>query len=154
MSTKVTAIRDNLVSLVAGALDAEYLRIPNPYSAGDNNQLILNRGYGVAIGGAQRVDMELCKMAMERTFNIVLVRVAAASEHDVTTRDAIEIGLLEDVQSIRNDIELDSTLSGQAIRTDYVGDSGIEFLINQDSGFKYFSISISVAVTYQEAIGG
>lgn len=155
MTTKITTIRNALVSAVASALATDYQRIPNPYSAGDNNALILNKGYGVAIGPGQKVDLEVCNMSIDRTFNVILVRVAAASEHDITTRDSIEAALCEDIQAIRLELERNSnTLSGNAVRTDYLGDSGIEFLVNPDSGFKYYSTNISVSVLYQESYGG
>ena len=153
MSTKITAIRDTFKTLVAAALGSSYTQVPNPYSPELNNQIMLAQGWGIAVGPAQKVDLELCEMGFERSFNVILVRLNTAPIHDIVTKEAIELALLEDFQTIRKSVERDNnTLSGNAIKTDYIADSGIEFLQDIESQQKFFSINITFSVLYQESI--
>mgnify|MGYP001393609270 CR=1 FL=1 len=153
MATKISDIYDEIVSICESALDASYKRIPNPYVPEDNAQIILDKGFGVAIGPGQRINLDVCKMYYERFFNIVLVRLISATEHDVTTKEDIEKAILEDLQSVRIAIERDNnTLSGNATKTDYDSDSGIELLTSPVSGYKYYSLNVTLSVLYNETI--
>lgn len=152
MATKISDIYDEIVSICESSLDTTYKRIPNPYVAEENAQIILDKGFGVSIGPCERVDLDVCKMYYRRFFNIVIVRLVSATEHDVTRKEAIEKAILEDLQSVRIAIERDNnTLSGNATKTDYESDSGIEFLISP-SGFKFYSLNVTLSVLYNETI--
>lgn len=148
--TKISSIYDAIVSLVDSTLASDYNQVPNPYFIEENNDLYMVKGYGVAFGPGNRIDVDTCKMHYVRNFNILLIRQITANDHDVSTKSTIEKAMMEDLQLIRNEFEnQDQTLGGNAIRTDYIADSGIE-LVPVESDFLYYTLNIDVAVEYSE----
>ncbi len=148
MSSKVTTIYDNLGTLVAAQLST-YTRIPNPYLVTHNNQLLLTKGYGIAIGPGQYVPLYTgCKTGRSRQFELILINQMAPTDHDITGRENAEKALVEDFLAVELAIESDNTLSGQCIKVDYQDDSGIEFLANDK--LRFVKLNATFLVTYQE----
>lgn len=150
--SKITDIRDALETLVAASFTG-FKKIPNPYLIERNANVFIDKGYGIAIGPAERVNLELCRMAFNRFFNIPIIHVIG-TQNDIDHREAAEQTLLEALQTFRLKLERDdNTLGGNAIKSDYEGDSGIEVIIAQDSTApRYYLLSLSVSVLYQESI--
>lgn len=150
MPTSISSIYDNLIDLVAAALPT-YKRIPNPYIMDSNNQLVLSRGYGVAFGPGNRVDLHVgCRISYERIFNVMLVKLVTTTDHNVSARETLEKQLIEDFTTLRVALENDFTLSGQCIRVDYSSDSGIEF--NASETLKFISINMDLLCLYEEIL--
>lgn len=152
MTSKITAIQAAMIAVVDRALGAGgYQRIPNPYLLEANSDVVLEKGYGVAVGPGQREDVELGRMYMRRLFNVALVRVIAATDHDVVGRDGVETALLEDLQAIRLELERnDPTLQGLASTTDYESDAGLQLLVSPSA--KFYSLHMTWTVLYQDSI--
>lgn len=149
MATKITAIKEALALLVTNALGGHaYKRIPNPYVIEANSQIILEDGFGVGVGPGEKAEIDLCNIGYVRFFTITFIRRVAATEHDTLSRESIESGMLEDMHTIVKAVESDQTISGNAVRSDYVSDSGINFLVGND--FRYYSLAMTLQITYLE----
>ena len=149
--SKISTIYDNLQTLVGAALST-WKRLPNPYVADQNAELLLTKGYGIAIGpGRNRPDIEVgCRAYYERIFNVVLTQQITTTDHDSTARAAIEKALVEAFYAVRRAIDGDNTLSAQAVSVDYQDDSGIELLLGARA--KCMSINVNFLVLYQESL--
>ena len=147
MTTKISTIYDALVSVVGGVITT-YKRIPNPYFIDENNQLLLAKGFGIGVGSGTRRDLEVCKLAWNRIFTVVLVQQITTTDNNVNDRIDIEKAMLEDHFAIIRAIESASTLNGNDIKADVLGDSGMQFLTGDR--LKYLSISIDINILYQE----
>jgi hypothetical protein len=136
--------------MVEGVL-TDYRRIPNPYVLEQNADILLEKGFGVAVGPGEKANLTVTKMDYRRFFNLILVRLVSATENDSDTRDTIETALLEDLQTVRHEIETDGqTLGGTVVRTDYESDSGLQFLLGNN--VKFYALSITLSVVYEETL--
>lgn len=143
-------VKDALLAICAAQLTSAK-RIPNAYFAQANSQLILANGYGVALRGGEPGTRELNqRMQVSRGYDIHLVRLMPATSHDATTRDDVEEAMVLDAGKILVAVESESTLGQSAIKSDYTGDSGIEFL-STDRG-NYLLLTISFNVLYSESL--
>lgn len=149
MPSKISEIYDRIVTVATAELSG-YKQIPNPYFPEQNSQLLLKKGFGIGVGAGQRVELEVCKRAWSRVFNIVLVNQVTTTDHGIAQRSEIEKNLLEDHFNIWGELETNLTLNSNdyIIKADVVGDTGLQFLVG-DQG-KYLSIAIDVEVLYQE----
>jgi hypothetical protein len=149
--SKISDIHAALKTLITTALGSGYGQLPNPYAPPENSSLILDQGWGLAIGPGEAVRLEVgCNMHSERQFNIVLTRDIGTSEHDVTLRESAELALVENYYSLRFAMENDVTLGGKCIRLEYLNDSGVEFLATERQ--RYLSINMTVSALYQESL--
>lgn len=146
---KITTIHAKLVDIISGEL-SDYRRIPNPYVSEANNQLILAKAYGVGIGPGARIQLEYGKATAgyERAFNVVLSQQMTATAHDITAREAIERSIVQDFVKINNLLEKNVTLDGLAYDSEYIDDSGIEF-IDAELG-KFVTLNVNYLVRYTE----
>lgn len=150
--SKVSTIYDNLGALVAATVPA-YKRIPNPYVAAANSQLLLAKAYGIGIGDGRAEDLSLGNQrGRSRTFSLVLINLVSSLDNDTGGRETLEKQLLEDFLAIESALELDNTLGGYALKVDYVSDSGIDFLAADGGKFKYIAITVQFLVLYEETI--
>lgn len=148
---KITTIHTKLVEIISGEL-SEYRRIPNPYAAEANSQLILAKAFGIGIGPGSRQEIELGGSGAfyERLFNILLSQQMTATPHDIAARETIERSLIEDFVKVNNLLEKNVALDGLAYDSAYVDDSGIEF-IDAEQG-KFVNINVNYLVRYTETI--
>ncbi len=150
MSTNITTIYNALGSLVAGVLTT-YKRIPNPYFAAANNSLYLSKGYGIAIGVGQHEDISIGRQrGFSRTFTLILVNQVTTTDHDLTGRENLEKGIVEDFIAVHKAVE--GTTLGGAIDNDYIDDSGVNFLASDDGKFKYLTMTVNFRVIYEETL--
>lgn len=146
--SKVTTIRAAVEALVVGEL-AAYNQCANPYVPEANSQLTLTKGFGVGVGPGEPFKSDICsRYGQRRLFNVLLVNLVTAMVNDVAAFHALETSLLEDLHLLRKKFEAEFTFGGVAIQSDYVGDSGIQFLSGDK--FKFLSISVDYAVVYRE----
>lgn len=147
----ITTIVTNLASVVSTALGATYGRIANPYLPEENDQLVLSKGYGIAVGPGRDAQLyQGCRTSYERQFSVLLFNVLTAMASDATNRSAQDAALLEDFRLVRRALEQNQTLSGVAIRVNYAGDTGLVLSVGEAG--KYLSIGIDFAILYEEAL--
>lgn len=150
MTTEVTSLYDSLVSSI-GTLLPNHKRLSNPYALEQNNDQILEKGWGLAVRAGTNTNRQIgCKLSVEREFEIHITRKYFAREFDVTKKASTEKDLLEDMQLIIDNMEENSSLSSGSYLVKYIGDSGI---INvRDVQDAFLAITISVTVEYFRTI--
>jgi len=148
--SKISSVYDALHTLVSSELTG-YTQLTNPYQREDNSTLFLEKGYGIAVSGGANTNRKLGgKKTYERTFQLVLTNLLAATEHDTTAKENAEKSLLEDHATLITAFERDSDLGGNAALNIALTDDGIEFL--EGGRTKYISLEITVTVEYFETI--
>lgn len=146
--SKVSQIYDALATLVATALPT-YKKLPNPYDSSANANVILNKGYGIAIGqGSNSERFQDCQLSISRDFGIVLTKQLAKTDHDVSGRASQEKALFEDQFLVIKALETNPQLSGLVAKTFYVGDGGLEIL-DLETG-RYMVLASQINVEYFE----
>lgn len=146
--SKATTIHTNLVTLLTTALST-YSRLPNPY-APSQNPLNFARGLGVAIGAGSGRQLNTGTYRFDRTYTVVLMNLMTAMEFDASGRASLETALVEDFYTVLRTIEGDNQLSGQAVKVDYVSDTGVQALAGEAA--RYLTISINFTVLYTEQL--
>lgn len=150
MSTKITAIYDRLITDIEATLTT-YTRIPNPYAADQNPELFLRKGYGLGIGPAENTRRLICGFfSINRIFTIILVNQILTTDTNSSSRGTFERDMMEDHYSLINALEVDNNLGGNAVKTMFTSDSGIQF-VEGDMG-KYVMCEITLEVEYLEPI--
>lgn len=148
MTTKVSSVYDALVTLIGTTLSS-YTKIMNPYIPEDNAEIFMVKGYGVGFGAATNTERLLaCKLSVLRNFKVVLINQVVVTDHDELGHAALEKSILEDSIKILSALETDTTLNGNAVKSKYVTDSGIEFL--EGDRTKYLLLEIDVEIEYFE----
>lgn len=149
MANKILQIYDEVVDLLEATLGTQYKRLPNPYAVDQNTYLHLNNGYGLAVGpGVDTQRYVGCLITWERVYSIILVRRMVTTQNNIGSRELIEKDLLDDLDSLRKAIYLNSTLGGLAIKSTVLDDQGVAF-IDADR-LKFISLEASLFVEYQE----
>lgn len=148
--SKITDIYDAWVTLVTAELP-DYRRLPNPYEASANANVILNKGYGIVAGAGSNTERKLgCKLSIARDFGIILTKQIAKTDHDTSGRANQEKALFEDQYTLIKALEMDPELSGTAAKAFFVGDGGLEIL-ELETG-RYFVLASQFNVEYFETL--
>ncbi len=149
MPTQTNSIYDKLVTLFGTSLSS-YQRLPNPYIAQANSELVLTKAWGLGVGPGTRQQLEFnCNTpSYERIYNLLLINQVTSTDHDISARSGIEKSIIDDFIALNDVIEANVTLDGLAYDAAYVDDSGIEFLDGKN--LKYISISINYSVKWRE----
>lgn len=154
--TKITQIYDAIVSKIESTMPA-YKRMPNAYFVEDNNDLVMRKGFAVAIReGTQRsADITCGRYIWERFYEVILSNVYHVNENDADARGAAEIALLEDrelvFKAFRQDIQLtNGTATVNTIDSDFQSDGGIEFL--QGTKTRHLVLRLDLFTLYEDNI--
>lgn len=148
MATSISTIYDALVSLLSSKLTG-YIQLPNPYAPEENNELYLNKGFGVAFADGENTQRFVgCKLSVARTFNIILVNRIVTTDHNTTVRGSLEKSIMEDEFTIINELEKNPTLQGSAFKSLFVSDNGIEYL--EGERMKYLFLVFNINIEYLE----
>ena len=152
MSTKITTILDTLRTKLAAAFPTRS-EIPNPYSLIDNNENFLENGIGVAIRqGAQSGNVLFNNNIDARIFSIVFTNKIYRIDSDSDPIKTIEKTLLEDQVTLRKLMLKNDQLSidESIFKIDYIGDSGINFIFDDD--FSFLNLEINFTIESMEGI--
>jgi hypothetical protein len=148
--SKITDIYNAWVALITAELPS-YRRLPNPYAADANANVILNKGFGIAVGGGTNTERNLgCKLSISRDFGIILTKQIAKTDHDTSGRADQEKALFEDQYALIKAVEQDPDLGGTAAKAYYVSDGGLEIL-DLETG-RYFVLATQFNVEYFETL--
>lgn len=148
ISTAYAALISRIES-VLNTVSGGYKRIPNPYAPLENTELVLRKGYGLAILAGENTNRQVnCMVSIGRTIEVVLTRLYTGKEEDAPGKAALEQLLLEDQHLLINDFEQDISINGSTMYTRYVSDSGIEF-VSGDSG-RFLMLKTQFALEYME----
>lgn len=141
-----------LLARIETVLDTQaqgYKRIPNPYEVGTNTELVLRKGYGLAILPAENTNRQVnCKVSISRQIEVILTRLYTGNEADAPGKASLEQLILEDQHELINDFEQDISINGSTMYTKYVGDSGIEFVSGVTG--RFFMLKTQFTLEYME----
>jgi hypothetical protein len=147
--SQIETIYDALVALVAAELP-DYMRFPNPYVIDTNTFLHQRSGFGVSIGPGTDTERYLgCLVTWQRDFNVTLVRQITTTPNNTALRSAIEKEILDDHDKLRKAIYLSNTLSGNAIKSTLIADSGLNFI--DGDRLKFLALEMTVQIEYEES---
>lgn len=144
----ITSVYGALETFV-GAQLTSYKRIPNGYNIEANSELILTKGWALAIGaGSNSNRFQGCKHSTSRQVTITLVNQASASEHDLAGHKAQELAILEDCYKLRKAIESDPDLSTTVAIATWTDDSGVQIL--EGDRFRFYRMALTFTIEYFE----
>jgi hypothetical protein len=147
--TAISNVYTALESFVAAQLPT-YKRLANGYAIEANSELILTKGWGLAIGpGTNSNRFVGCKHSTARQVVITLTNQASATEHDLANHKAQELAILEDAYKLRKAIESDPDLATTVAIATWSDDTGIEFL--EGDRFRFYRIGLTFNVEYIES---
>lgn len=149
MSTEITTCYDALVTLLGTTLFSGHKRLSNPYNLAQNNQQVLEKGWGLAVRDASNSNRLVGKnLTVVRNYDIVLSRRYVAREFDAVKKADGEKLLLEDLQLLIDALEkavfLDPDSGKYPVK--YVSDSGITQVM--DDRDDYLAVVVSASVEY------
>lgn len=146
----ISTIHAGYVAVTVAALTS-YVRIPNPYDPQENADLLLDKGFGLAIGEDENTGrMAKPTLSLARQFRILLINQISSHEQDVSGRSDQSLLLMEDAFTLIKAIEGDFTLNGEDHITTYQGSNGISFLIADRA--RYFSTELTFETEYFESL--
>lgn len=146
--SKIQEIYDAIISVVTAELP-DYMRFPNPYAIDENTLIHMRSGFGVSVGPGTDTQRYLgCLVTWQRDFTVTMVRKVMATQNDLTKRVTLEKELLDDHDNLMKAIYNNSTLSGNAIKTTAIADSGLSFI--DGDLLKFLTMEITVQVEYEE----
>lgn len=149
MPTKIENIISAIQTQMATSL-SDYKIIPNAYDLDAVGFLNLGpQSYSIGVGAGRDTERYIgCHITWERLFFVSMIRQVTTTENNTTERRVIEKDILADHDIIRKAFYNNSTLSGEAIKTTVVSDSGIRFL--DGDRLKFLQLDLDVLVEYQE----
>lgn len=146
--SKIQEIYDALITVISGQLP-DYTRLPNPYAIEENTFLHLRAGFGVSIGPGTDTERYLgCLVTWQRDFTVTLVRQVFTTQNNTALRVDLEKDLLDDHDNLMKAVYNNSTLSGKAIKTTAIADSGLSFIDGER--LKFLAMEITVQVDYED----
>jgi len=153
--SNLSTIYDALNTAVATALGSDYVKITNAYEPGNNDELLLDKAYGLAFDSAENTEREIgCNSFYVRQgYLVVLVNQLYANEHDTTAMANAEKSLVEDYIKVAKAIGNNVTLS-ESIATLQAGHGGVDVLaVDQNLvGPKYLVLSIVISTEFRESL--
>lgn len=150
MTSQILTVYDGIVDLIEATLST-YKRLANPYSVDSNTYIRMEEAFGLAISGGTNTERFVgCLVTWERTFIIVLVRKITTTQNNIGSREVLEKQILDDAEKLFKAFELNSTLSGTAIKAIVSGDGGVAF-VDADLQ-KFFQLELTLDVEYLQGI--
>lgn len=151
--TQISDIIDQWSTLIEGQISG-ITEIPNPYEPQKNPDLYLQNGYGVGFGPAENTNRSVGGHAsIERDFDIMLFRQIAATENDTDGVKTVAKAMLEDQLKIIKVVEKDPSLAKTCVKCVFATSDPVEYLIDNETGRRYFSLIASFRCEYFEALG-
>ena len=146
-----STIYDAIVSTV-GALFSSKTRIHNPYELSDNSELTMKDSWGLKVLEANTQILEFCNYTADRNFSIVLIRQFPTVGTTGSAFDSITKSLLEDQQTLINNLYSPNELSvpNDIDKIDITSISGIQFI--QEDQKKYLFVETGFTITLSTAV--
>lgn len=150
--SKVADIKAAINALVSAAL-TDYYQLPDNLATSENSNLHLEKGFAVAYGPAENNTQNFCQgeLLITRQYDVHLTNIYVPS-HDETHRDLLEAAIMESAFTILEDLQADVQLGGLAIDTSPTGDTGIQYLVDNESQEQMITVTIGLSILYSETI--
>ena len=127
-------------------------RLHNPYELSDNPELIMKDSWGLKVSSANQSVIEYCNLSVTRLYTFTLVRQFASVGNKEIAFDTVTKNLLEDQQTLLNNLYSPSEIGVpndiDQIEIDSI--SGIEFM--QADQKKYLFCELTINITLSDAI--
>jgi hypothetical protein len=134
---------------VVGNALTGYVQFPNPYVIDANTFLHQKSGFGISIGPGSDTQRFLgCLVTWQREFDITLVRQVFATQNHTTNRVVLEKDILADHDVLMKAIYNNNSLSGYAIKTTLISDTGLNFI--DGDKMKFLALEMQVLVEYED----
>lgn len=148
---KISTIYDSIVSKMDTLFPSKQ-RLHNPYELSDNPEIIAKDSWGLKIGSASREEIDYCNLSIGREFTLILIRQFATVGNKEDAFDAISKLLMEDQQTVLNNLWSTSELNQQSIIDQIAFESigGIDF--QETNQKKYLFCEITFRITISESL--
>lgn len=137
------------LSLIYDAMNADlealyplptYRKLDNPYIVEENSSLILNRGWGFAIGSGSNTKRKIgCKLSIEREITLINTIVNRGTVRDMTIRESAEKQIMEDqflaIKAFEKDPNISVSVAQYVSKMEFQGDNGIEYIFDDKTNF-------------------
>lgn len=149
--SNISTIYNEFMTRTAALLTANdgWRRIPNPIKLDENNELILQQGYGFRLVDAPNTNRTVgCKVSLDQNIVLVITRKVFRTEENPTAINATELLLAEDRYSMLNYFEQTPNLNSTAANFRFIGASPTDFVFGDKDNF--LSMELNFAVEYFE----
>ena len=147
----IVAIQDALEGLINTTLPT-YVKLSDAVDIADNPNVYLSKGFATAIGAANREEKELCNgLFIARSFAVILTNTYNP-DLDAETRKDLEQSLVVDQTALLLAIEGNRALNGTCTNAVYVGDNGIEYIVDEQYQKQYIGIVTDINIQYIERV--
>ena len=147
---EIRTVLNNLIQTVLAGSVPPYAKLSDSYETPDNAGIVLEKGYSVGFGPAERATDEFCMevIRIRRQFQIILTNVYTPTL-DPDFRESLENALLDDAFKIQAALERNRDLTGDNTNSFWSFDNGLEYII--DDRKQYILIVLTVSVDYFES---
>lgn len=124
-----------------------YNRLTNPYSPDQNSKLILEKAYGIQVGGGVNTNRNVgCKLSVNRSFVVVLTQKFYSLELDRSGKQTGEFALLEAQKLLIDDLESDPALgdSASVVKSGFISDGGISTIFTDKDNFLILGTTLEI----------
>jgi len=148
--SKVTDIKNYLDTLVNTALPSAYLELPDNLATQDNANTFLEKGFAISYGPSENDTQNFCQgeLLVTRQYDIRLTNTYVPN-NDESYRGGLESALMEDMHLVLIALQSDILLGGNAFDSIPDGDTGIQYLIEEDEE-QIITTALSLRVRYRE----
>jgi hypothetical protein len=139
-STAYDALKARVVAVLSRTQSTDLLDIE------ETTESSLIEGYQIVVGSASNTNRLVgCRSSVARDFIVILTQKTYANELDITAKETAMKALFDAFELIRMDIEKDTTLGSSSIaKTDYVSDTGLEYVYDDKDNFYKVEITFNV----------
>lgn len=152
--SNISTIYDRIDALLGETFTSGngYRKMVFPYDLGQNDNFILNKGYGFYIGAGNNTDIffEGNLVNFQRELVIILSRVDRGTDYDTDLRESAEKNLFEDQKTLISTLEKDATLRPLVAKVVYDSDNGIEFAFDEEERSNFLFLQTSFLFDYVE----
>lgn len=135
MST-ISTFYDQLNALLLAQFGATHKKLVNPYKIEENDDKLLNRGYGFNVVSGENPRLVLdCHLSMARSLEITLTIINRGTDRDILIRETSEKTLLEDHAKLLKAVLTDPNLNETLAKLEYQSDNGIEYVQGEKENF-------------------
>jgi hypothetical protein len=136
----------NAIVAKLGEIYPNKARIFNPYELKDNVSLLLKDAWGLKVNEATREDLDFCKLAISRSFTLVLSKGLATTSNNESAFDPVSTAILEDQQLFLNAFWSPSELGIDGIinRIEFSNIGGVDFIVSDEKKFLFSEIEFTI----------
>ena len=150
--SELSEIYDAIILEMTGLFSSTHNRIPNPYSLEDNPDLMLNKGWGVAVGASNPRELDYCHVRMERTFRLITTRKMYYIDTKQDIFDATLKELLDDHTIIQKEFYKTDEIGVEAKVDQITIGSSSEPRVIFSEKYKYLSMFTEVFITHSDVV--